>query len=479
MNPLLDETFCSQINELPSSDKVEIIICIGPNHENILACLTSIEKYTNQDAYDLHLVVHKNDVTNLPNHKLISKAHLVTHDMDLFNYSRANNLVLKESTGDVVLLNDDTEVSENWLSKLQQDSGGVALTGAHTGYMRAGNPQMWGQDPARLTNYPINMFCAYIPSRLRSVVGLLDEEFCYYGGEDVDYSCRSLLNGFPLMISSAFVQHKDNQSFKSSKDVLIKESDCLLVEMYGIEAPFDLSMIKPKVSVILATRNRPELLKAAMDSVLQIDFDNFEFIIVDDYSNTETNEVIYKYQQKDDRILAIRLPKNVGSSKARSVGLNASHGQFVLFTDDDDTVYPNRISKPLEYIIQHPSLDVVYCNYNLVSHDDSITPIVAEKFDLQSYLEMNFYIGFGMLLGRRKAFMDVPFMSIYDKAVDYDWVFRLLRKGYKIDLCPEIVMNYNRTGAPKFHLSGNQSSIDIHETIHDREILLKKMERRD
>jgi GT2 family glycosyltransferase len=114
-----------------------------------------------------------------------------------------------------------------------------------------------------------------------------------------------------------------------------------------------------------------------------------------------------------------------------------------------------------------------------VSHDDSITPIVAEKFDLQSYLEMNFYIGFGMLLGRRKAFMDVPFMSIYDKAVDYDWVFRLLRKGYKIDLCPEIVMNYNRTGAPKFHLSGNQSSIDVHETIHDREILLKKMERRD
>jgi GT2 family glycosyltransferase len=479
MNPLLDEAFCSKINELPSSDKVEIIICIGPNHENILACLTSIEKYTNKDAYDLHLVVHKNDVTNLPDHKLISKAHLVTHDMDLFNYSRANNLVLKESTGDVVLLNDDTEVSENWLSKLQQDSGGVALTGAHTGYMRAGNPQMWGQDPARLTNYPINMFCAYIPSRLRSVVGLLDEEYCYYGGEDVDYSCRSLLNGFPLMISSAFVQHKDNQSFKSSKDVLIKESDRLLIEMYGIEAPFDLSMIKPKVSVILATRNRPELLKAAMDSVLQIDFDNFEFIIVDDYSNTETNEVIYKYQQKDDRILAIRLPKNVGSSKARSVGLNASHGQFVLFTDDDDTVYPNRISKPLEYIIQHPSLDVVYCNYNLVSHDDSITPIVAEKFDLQSYLEMNFYIGFGMLLGRRKAFMDVPFMSIYDKAVDYDWVFRLLRKGYKIDLCPEIVMNYNRTGAPKFHLSGNQSSIDVHETIHDREILLKKMERRD
>jgi glycosyltransferase involved in cell wall biosynthesis len=231
--------------------------------------------------------------------------------------------------------------------------------------------------------------------------------------------------------------------------------------------------------VILATRNRPGLLKAAMDSVLQIDYSNFEFIIVDDFSNRTTNDLIYKYQQKDDRILTVRLPRNVGSSRARTIGLNASHGQFILFTDDDDTVFPNRISKPLEYILQHPSLDVVYCNYNLVSHDDTITPIVTTQFDLQSYLEMNFYIGFGMLLGRRATFLNVPFMSIYDQAVDYDWVFRLLRKGYHIDLCPEIVMNYNRTGAPKFHMSGNPSSINVHASIHDREILLKQMERRD
>ena len=479
LNPLLDESFFSQINALPTSNKVDIIICVGPNNENLLPCLISIEKYTQESAYDLHLVVHQNDLPNLPHHSLTSKAHVVTHAMRLFNFSHANNLVLKHSTRDIVLLNDDTEVSEGWLEKLRQDSRGIALTGAHTGHLRSGNPQMWGEGSARLTNYPINMFCAYIPSRLLSVVGLLDEEFCYYGGEDVDYSCRALLNGFPLAISSAFVQHKDNQSYKASKELLIKESDRLLKEMYGIEAPFDLSALKPKVSVILATRNRPELLKSAIDSTLQIDFDNFELLIVDDYSNKQTNELIYDLQQKDERILSIRLPKNIGSSKARSVGLNASHGQFVLFTDDDDTVLPNRISKPLEYIIKHPSLDVVYCNYNLVSHGGSVTPIVADKFDLQSYLDMNFYIGFGMLFGRKQAFMNVPFMSIYDKAVDYDWVFRLLRKGYNIDLCPEIVMNYNRTGAPKYHLSGNQSSIDLHETIHNRELLIKGMERRN
>jgi GT2 family glycosyltransferase len=478
-NLLFDEAFFSQIKHIATTKMVDIIICVGPNQQNIIPCLSSIEKFTPSEEYNLHLVIHQADVSKLPDHKLISEANLVTHRMELFNYSRANNLVLKQSSNDVVLLNDDTEVSEGWLNKLRQDSRGIALTGAHTGYMHAGNPQMWEQGPARLTNYPINMFCAFIPYRLRSVVGLLDEEYCYYGGEDVDYSCRALLHGFPLVISSAYIEHKDNQSFQETKQVLIKQSDRILLETYGIEAPFDLSLIKPKVSVILATHNRPELLQSAIESTLSIAYDNFEFIIVDDYSDKATSQKIYDYQQKDDRILSIRLPRNVGSSQARSVGLNASHGQFVLFTDDDDTVLANRISKPLEFLMQHPWLDVVYCNYNLISHDDTVTPVLADKFDLHAYMEMEFYIGFGMLLGRRQAFLDVPFMSTYDKAVDYDWVFRLLRKGYQIDLCPEIVMNYNRTGAPKFHLSGNQSSIDMHDTIHDREVLLQSMKRHE
>jgi GT2 family glycosyltransferase len=399
--------------------------------------------------------------------------------MDLFNYSRANNLVLRQSTNDVVLLNDDTEVTENWLEKLRSDSKGIALTGAHTGYMRSGNPQMWEEGPSRVTNYPINMFCAYIPIRLRSVVGLLDEEYCYYGGEDVDYSCRALMNGFPLVISSAFVQHKDNQSFKESKELLIKESDRILDENYGIRAPFDLLSIKPKVSVIMATRNRPELLESAIQSVLQIDYENFEFVIIDDFSKQETNQVIYDYQQKDDRIIAVRLPKNVGSSKARAIGLRASQGQFALFTDDDDVVISNRISKPLEFMIQNPNLDVVYCNYNLVRQDGSFESFFADNFNLQSYLDMKFWVGLGMLFGRKKVFLDVPFMSIYDNAVDYDWVFRLIRKGYKIDLCPEIVMYYNRTGALRYHLAGSQNSIDLHETIQKREVLLQKMTRHD
>jgi GT2 family glycosyltransferase len=153
-----------------------------------------------------------------------------------------------------------------------------------------------------------------------------------------------------------------------------------------------------------------------------------------------------------------------------------SKGEFVFFTDDDDTVLPNRISSPLDFLLKHPVLDVVYCNFNVI-YEKSVRPVFSEPFDVNAYLNQKFAIGAGILFGRRQTFINVPFMSIYDKAVDYDWVFRLVRQGYKIDLCPEIVMNYNRTGSPDLHLSGNNESLNIHDAIHDREILLKSVER--
>jgi len=201
---------------LPVTEKVDIIICIGPNPVHARACVASIRKFTKADTYDLHFVVHEADrgkITDL----ISDDVYVHTHQMELFNYSFANNIVLKDSHNDVVLLNDDTEVTEGWLEKLRVASKGVCLTGAHTGFQCSGNPQMWGEGPIRLTNFPVNMFCAYIPKRVREVVGLLNEEFEFYGGEDVDYSIRALTNGFPLVISEAFVLHKDNQSFGETK----------------------------------------------------------------------------------------------------------------------------------------------------------------------------------------------------------------------------------------------------------------------
>lgn len=463
--------------ELKTSDLVEIIICVGPNQTHIEACINSIKEFTTPGTYKIHLVLHNLDLPKLKN-KLTPDIGIHTHEMEYFNYSKANNLVLKDIKSDVVLLNDDTEVSNDWLYLLKKDSKGIALTGAHTGVQRSGNPDMWGEGTARVTDFPINMFCAYIPAKLRSVVGLLNEEFVFYGGEDVDYSIRALQNGFPLVVSEAFVQHKDNQSFKDSKSILITESDKLLYEKYQIVPPFNLSEITPKVSVVMATRNRPAMVVEAIESIEKMDYPNFELIIIDDGSDPETYNILFEQQQKFDNLIVVRLPRNKGAATARNLGIQMSSGQFLLITDDDDTVLTNRIKDPLTYLIKNQNLDVVYCDYNLSPDGKQLIPVQCSPFEKEMYLKMDFYIGLGILLGRTKVFKDVPLHTRFNRAGDYDWVFRLLRAGYRIDRFAGVVMNYNRSGPMESHLAGTADAIKSHHEVFTREKNLDLLKRK-
>lgn len=454
----------------PLSSVVDIIICVGGKTNFLEKCVASIKKYTDDKNYRLYLVVHQNNHDFIPEY-ITEKAQVIIHSMKNFNFSKANNMVISHSENDVVLLNDDTEVTANWLSKLRKDSKGVALTGPHTNQYCSGNPDMWGKGQPRITSQTINMFCAYIPRKIIRIVGLLDEEFCYYGGEDVDYSYRVLKNGFPLVISSAFVHHHASQSFGSKKYQLVKESDKILLEKHNLSFPYHLTPHYPLVSVIIATRNRSTLLPRAIKSILTGHYKNLEIIIVDDASSDNTWQEIEKTQKNNPQVIGIKLPKQVGAVMARKKGFNLSSGHFIAFMDDDDIARPNRVSGPLSYLFLHPELDVLYCGYEIVS-ESGREPGKLGKFNFEDFRSLKLEIGSGAMLIRRKVIEEVPFMSLYERAIDYDWVFRIIRHGYKIDYYPGTVLDYNREGDANSHLSGNPKAIKVHKDIFNREKLL-------
>jgi GT2 family glycosyltransferase len=465
-----------KIKSQPTTDITDIIISVGPDPKYIEKCFQSIKKYTDPGLYKLHLVVHQRDIEKL-SIEITANAHIVDHSMEIFNFARANNLVLVECKGDAVLLNDDTEVTPRWLENLRQDSKGYMLTGAHTGKQCSGNPDMWGDGPAKFTDYPINMFCTFIPRRVREIIGLLDEEFIYYGGEDVDYSSRALRAGIPLIISSAYIHHKGDRSFGDLKLPLMQESDKMLFERYGIKAPFRLSHITPLVSVIMATHNRANLLRDAAQSILGGLYKNIELIIVDDNSSDYTWNVINDLQQQDSRVLGVKLPNKNGPVRARQRGIDISKGEFIAFFDDDDIAKPNRIYSPLNFLIIHSRLDAVYCDFEVVT-DFGRQSGRVRPFNIQDYLNGKFDIGLGMLLIRKSVLSKVPLSPYYDLATDFDWVFRFTRSGFRIDYCPEVVLEYNRRGAPTEHLSGNTESIAQHAVIVQRENLLHQFKRK-
>lgn len=107
-------------------------------------------------------------------------------------------------------------------------------------------------------------------------------------------------------------------------------------------------MANPLVSVIIATHNRENLLPEAVNSILEQTWQDFEIIIVDDFSSDNTPEVIHTLEEKDPRIHSIRSEQNIGPGAARNLGVKNARGEFFAIMDDDDLALPTRLEIELK-----------------------------------------------------------------------------------------------------------------------------------
>jgi glycosyltransferase involved in cell wall biosynthesis len=101
----------------------------------------------------------------------------------------------------------------------------------------------------------------------------------------------------------------------------------------------------PAVSAIITTRNRPELLARAVESVKHQTFKDIEIIVVDDASDNGPDP----QASSDPDIRYIYIPKeeSKGGNYARNVGIRSSNGDFLAFLDDDDFWIASKTEKQL------------------------------------------------------------------------------------------------------------------------------------
>ena len=90
----------------------------------------------------------------------------------------------------------------------------------------------------------------------------------------------------------------------------------------------------PFFSVILPTFNRGHLLRDTIQSVLTQEFTNFEFIIIDDASTDNTQEILR--EMRDTRMVSIINSNNLERSVSRNLGIDCAKGQYICFCDSDD-----------------------------------------------------------------------------------------------------------------------------------------------
>lgn len=121
--------------------------------------------------------------------------------------------------------------------------------------------------------------------------------------------------------------------------------------------------LQPLVTVYMPTYNRVELLKRAVDSVLEQDYRNIELIVVDDNSTDGTHEYLAKMANKDCRFRYFINEKNSGACVSRNKAILAANGEFITGLDDDDYFLIDHISNFVNNLDQiNDEFIALYCN---------------------------------------------------------------------------------------------------------------------
>ena len=102
----------------------------------------------------------------------------------------------------------------------------------------------------------------------------------------------------------------------------------------------------PLVSIIVPVYNAEDYLRYCVDSILQQSYANLEVILVDDGAKDSSPQICDEFAAQDNRVTVIH-QENGGIAKAQNTGLDAAHGEYIAFADNDDILDRHNI----EYLL--------------------------------------------------------------------------------------------------------------------------------
>ena len=109
----------------------------------------------------------------------------------------------------------------------------------------------------------------------------------------------------------------------------------------------------PKISVLMPIYKGDEYLSAAVDSILNQTFSDFEFIIICDDPTEKTRQILDKYKQSDSRI-RVYYQEREGLVNSLNRGCSLAQGEYIARMDADDISLPNRFEKQVQFMDQNP-----------------------------------------------------------------------------------------------------------------------------
>ena len=133
----------------------------------------------------------------------------------------------------------------------------------------------------------------------------------------------------------------------------------------------------PRVSVILPAYNSMQWVSAAIDSVLNQGYRDYEVVVIDDGSTDQTADVLESYGRK----IRCIYQANAGVSNARNRGLSVSTGEFIAYLDADDMWYSQKLECQIAFLDAHPQCGLVHSDVTVIDEQEKV---IRARFNVET-----------------------------------------------------------------------------------------------
>lgn len=200
----------------------------------------------------------------------------------------------------------------------------------------------------------------------------------------------------------------------------------------------------PFVSIIVPVYNEEKVVADSIKSLLDLNYSNYEIIVVNDGSTDRTREVaesLVGYQKgkfSDIKVSLIDKP-NGGKSKALNAGIKFSKSEIVLCMDGDSQLSPDSVRLAVRHF-SNPEIGAVAGNVKVLNRGNLFTDLQALEYieglnmarSAQSFIKLVNIIPGPIGLFRKKAVEEAGFYASDTFAEDADLTLKILANGWKI-----------------------------------------------
>lgn len=198
---------------------------------------------------------------------------------------------------------------------------------------------------------------------------------------------------------------------------------------------------KPLISVLMPVYNASKYLTFSIESILNQAFTDFEFIIINDGSYDNSEEIIMSY--KDSRILYIKNETNLKLIQTLNKGLSVASGKYIARMDADDIANPDRFEKQVHFLENNSEYGIVGSFAETFGIKKQVLKYVEDDADIRyALISHNPFIHSTVML-RRSILTIYKLQYCRDQLHVEDYGLWIRMMNYtKGKILPEILVSY-------------------------------------